>query len=59
MEENKLITRDELFKKKEEFHKKLSKISFEKKIKILKHLQKIAKGVKRAKELREDKNEKD
>lgn len=38
----KIITRNELFRKKERFHKKMSRLSFEEKIKILMQLQKIA-----------------
>lgn len=37
----KIITRRDLFKAKERFHKKLSKIPFEEKIKILMQLWKI------------------
>jgi len=35
MKDNKIITRKELFKRKEEFHKELAKLSFEEKIEIL------------------------
>jgi len=38
----KIITMNELFRRKERFHKKLSQISFEDKIKILMQLWKIA-----------------
>lgn len=41
MGDNRIITRMELFKKKELFHKELAKIPFEEKIKILISLQKI------------------
>ncbi len=46
--ENKNLSREEiekLFKAKDLFHRELSKISFDKKIKILIQLQKIANGV--------------
>ena len=42
MKDNKIITRRELFKRKERFHKELAKLPFEEKIKILVRLQKIA-----------------
>ncbi len=38
----KIITRDDLFRAKERFHRKLSHITFEEKIKILMQLWKIA-----------------
>ena len=41
MGDNRIITRMELFKKKELFHKELAKIPFKEKIKILISLQKI------------------
>ena len=39
---NRIITRRELFEKKEEFHREQAKLPFEEKIKILTRLQKIA-----------------
>jgi hypothetical protein len=44
--ENKIITREELFKNNEKFHKEQAFLSFEEKIKILIKLQKIAKSIK-------------
>ena len=45
MKGNRIITRRDLFEKKELFHKELAKIPFEEKIKILVHLQKIANSI--------------
>ena len=45
MEDNRIITRRELFRKKELFHKELAKISFEEKIKTLISLQKIVNNI--------------
>ncbi|HOL22523.1 MAG TPA: hypothetical protein PLQ41_06705 [bacterium] len=42
----KFITRDGIFKRKEEFHKKQAKLPFEEKIKILMELQEIADNIK-------------
>lgn len=42
----KIITMNELFRRKEHFHKKLSRISFEDKIRILMQLWKVAKEAK-------------
>lgn len=44
---NKIITRKELFEKKEAFHKQLAKIPFEQKIRMLVHLQQIADSIRR------------
>lgn len=41
-----IITRNGLFKKKEEFHKRQAKLPFAEKIKIVIKLQKIASGIK-------------
>ncbi len=43
---NKTITRDELFRKKEEFHRNQAKLSFDKKVKMVTQLQKIARNLK-------------
>ncbi|MCK4307368.1 hypothetical protein KAW50_03970 [candidate division WOR-3 bacterium] len=48
MKGNRIITRKDLFEKKELFHKELAKIPFEEKIKILVRLQKIANTVRSA-----------
>jgi hypothetical protein len=45
MKGNKKITRKELFKKKELFHKRLAKIPFEQKIRMLVRLQEIADSI--------------
>ena len=45
MKGNRIITRKDLFEKKELFHKELAKIPFEEKIKILVRLQKIANSI--------------
>lgn len=45
---NKAEYRKYLFKKKEEYHKKLARLSFERKLQILSELQKIADGFRRA-----------
>jgi len=45
MKGNRIITRRDLFEKKELFHKELAKIPFEEKIKILVQLQKIANSI--------------
>ena len=45
MEDNRIITRKELFRKKELFHKELVKIPFEEKIKMLISLQKIVNSI--------------
>jgi hypothetical protein len=42
---NRIITRKELFERKERFHKKQAKLSFEEKIRILIRLQGIAKSI--------------
>lgn len=42
----KILTMNELFRKKEQFHRKLSRLSFEDKIKILMKLRKIVNFVK-------------
>ncbi len=47
MKGNKKITRKELFKKKELFHKQLAKIPFEQKIRMLVRLQEIADSIKK------------
>jgi len=47
--DGKVVTREYLFKKKEEFHKKQAKLSFEEKIKILVKLQEIARSVRKSK----------
>lgn len=47
MKSNRIITRSDLFKKKEEFHKEQAKLPFEEKIKILVNLQKIANTIRR------------
>lgn len=44
---NKIITRDELFRRKEKFHKEQALLPFEEKIKILVQLQKLANSVKK------------
>jgi hypothetical protein len=44
---NKIITRKELFEKKEAFHKQLAKIPFEQKIQILVRLQEIVDNIQR------------
>ena len=44
---NKIITRKELFEKKELFHKQLAKIPFEQKIRMLVHLQQMADSIRR------------
>lgn len=43
--DNRIITRNELFKRKEIFHKELAKIPFEEKIKMLIYLQKIVNNI--------------
>ena len=43
--DNRIITRNELFKRKEIFHKELAKIPFEEKIKMLIYLQKIVNSI--------------
>ena len=48
MGDNKIITRKELFEKKEEFHREQAKLPFEKKIKMLIRLQKIVNSVKKS-----------
>jgi len=45
MKGNRIITRKDLFRKKELFHKELAKMPFEEKMKILIHLQKIANSI--------------
>ena len=45
---NKIITRDELFRRKEKFHKEQALLPFEEKIKILVQLQKLANSVKKS-----------
>ncbi len=45
MEDDRIIIRKELFKKKELFHKELSKIPFEEKIKMLISLLKIVNSI--------------
>jgi len=45
---NKVITRKELFKKKERFHQKQARLPIGEKIKILVRLQKIANSIKSA-----------
>jgi len=42
----KIITREELFERKEQFHKDQAKLPFEEKIKILVNMQKIVIGIK-------------
>ena len=44
---NKIITREELFDKKEAFHKQLAKIPFEQKIRMLVRLQEISDNIQR------------
>lgn len=46
MKSNRIITRKDLFEKKEEFHKEQANLPFEEKIKILVKLQKIANNAK-------------
>lgn len=53
MKNGKVVTRRDLFKKKEDFHKEQAKLPFEEKIKILVNLQKIANSIKRSKEKQE------
>lgn len=53
MKNGKVVTRSDLFKKKEDFHKEQAKLPFEEKIKILVNLQKIANSIKRSKEKQE------
>jgi len=48
MGDNRIITRKELFKRKEIFHKELAKIPFEEKIKMLIYLQKIVHNIKKS-----------
>jgi hypothetical protein len=43
--DKKIITREYLFRKKDEFHKNQAKLPFEEKIKILVELQKIATSI--------------
>lgn len=50
MKGNRVITRSDLFKKKQTFHKEQSKLPFEEKIKILVRLQKIANSISHCKE---------
>lgn len=45
MKGNRIITRRDLFEKKEEFHREQAKLPFEEKIKILVQLQKIANSI--------------
>ncbi len=45
MGDNRIITRKELFKRKEIFHKELAKMPFEEKIKMLICLQKIVNSI--------------
>ena len=45
---NKIITRDELFRRKEKFHKEQALLPFEEKIKILVQLQKLANSIKKS-----------
>jgi hypothetical protein len=47
MKDNKRITRKELFKKKELFHKRLAQMPFEQKIRMLVRLQEIADSIKK------------
>lgn len=47
--DNKIITRRELFEKKEAFHKQLAKMPFEQKIRMLLRLQQIADSIGRKK----------
>ena len=44
--ENKIITRKDLFERKEQFHKEQAKLPFEEKIKILVKMHEIAKSIK-------------
>ena len=44
---NRILTRKELFKRKEEFHKEQANLPFEEKIRILVQLQKMAKNIKK------------
>lgn len=53
MKNGKVVTRSDLFKKKEDFHKEQAKLPFEEKIKILVNLQKIANSIKRSKKKQE------
>ena len=48
MRDNRVITRRDLFEKKEEFHKKQAKLPFEEKIKILMQLQKIVNSIQKS-----------
>ena len=48
MGDDRIITRKELFERKEIFHKELAKIPFEEKIKMLIYLQKIANNVQKS-----------
>ncbi len=45
MKGNRIMTRRQLFEKKEEFHREQAKLPFEEKIKILTQLQKIASSI--------------
>ena len=51
MEDNRIITRMELFRKKELFHKEIVKIPFKEKIKILISLQKIVNTIQKPSKL--------
>ncbi|MGB9877369.1 MAG: hypothetical protein ACPLPS_06335 [bacterium] len=46
LDKDKILTREEIFKGKERFHKEQAKLPFEEKIKILVELQKIARNIK-------------
>jgi len=48
MNGNRVITRRDLFKKKEEFHREQAKLPFEEKIKILVQLQEIANNIQKS-----------
>ena len=48
-DKKKVLTEKKLFKEKDKFHKEMAKLPFEKKIKILFRLQKIAKVIKKIK----------
>ena len=50
IKDNRIVTRQDLFKKKEEFHREQANLPFEEKIKILVQLQKIASNIEKIKQ---------
>ncbi len=48
MRKNKVISRKELFEKKEQFHREQAKLPFEEKIRILIRLQEIAQSIRKS-----------